>query len=54
MSAQRPVGISIVPKADPVCVDEVLSARATDDNTTELTPDVAAIAERYPLLRNAL
>jgi hypothetical protein len=35
-------------------VENAFSARATDDNTTELTPDVAAIAERYPLLRNAL
>ena len=54
ISAQRPAVISVVPKADPVCAEEAFSARATDDNTTELTPDVAAIAERYPLLRNAL
>ena len=46
--------ISIVPKADPVGVEEAFSAQAMADNPTELTPDVAAIAERYPLLRNAL
>ncbi|MGA9090999.1 MAG: TIGR03809 family protein [Bradyrhizobium sp.] len=53
-SAEQPSGISIVPKADPVGVEEPFSAQATDGNPTELTPDVAAIAERYPLLRNAL
>ena len=53
-SAELPQQISIVPKADPVGVVEPFSAQAMDDNPTELTPDIAAIAERYPLLRNAL
>ena len=53
-STEPPPGISIVPKADPVGVEEAFSAQAMDDNPTELTPDVAAIAARYPLLRNAL
>jgi uncharacterized repeat protein (TIGR03809 family) len=54
MSAERPARISIVPKADPVCAEEAFSAPAVDDNTSELTRAAAAIAERYPLLRNAL
>lgn len=54
MSAERPAGISIVPRADPVGAVEAFAAPAMDDSTSELTPDVAAIAERYPLLRNAL
>jgi hypothetical protein len=54
ISAERPAGISIVPKADPVCAEEAFSAPAIDHNTSKLTPAVAAIAERYPLLRNAL
>jgi uncharacterized repeat protein (TIGR03809 family) len=53
-SAEQPPEISIVPKAAPVGVEEAFSAQATDDNPTELTRDVAAITERYPLLRNAL
>jgi uncharacterized repeat protein (TIGR03809 family) len=54
VSAERPARISIVPTADPVCAEEAFSAPAMADNTSELTPGVAAIAERYPLLRNAL
>lgn len=54
ISAERPSGISIVPKADPACTEEAFSTQAMDDNTRQLTPDAAAIAERYPLLRNAL
>ena len=54
ISAERPARISIVPKADPVCAEEAFSAPAIADNTTELTRAAAAIAERYPLLRNAL
>ena len=54
ISAERPAAISIVPKADPVCAEEAFSAPAIADNTTELTRAAAAIAERYPLLRNAL
>jgi hypothetical protein len=54
ISAEPPAGISIVPKADPVCAEEAFSAPAMADSTTELTRAAAAIAERYPLLRNAL
>jgi hypothetical protein len=54
ISAERPAGISIVPKADPVCAEEAFSTLVMSDSTTELTQAVAAIAERYPLLRNAL
>ncbi len=48
-----PSVISIVPEADRVCLEEAPSASAMDD-ASELTPDMTAIAERYPLLRNAL
>jgi len=39
--------------------EDALSAKAIDDSAAKLTPDMAApdmapIAERYPLLRNAL
>jgi uncharacterized repeat protein (TIGR03809 family) len=54
ISAERPAGISIVPKPDPVCAEQAFSTQAMDDNTRELTPDVAATAQRYPLLRNTL
>jgi uncharacterized repeat protein (TIGR03809 family) len=59
VSAEPPSGISIVPKADPVRAAHAFSRQAMDDNTMddstrELTQDVAAIAERYPLLRNTL
>jgi uncharacterized repeat protein (TIGR03809 family) len=45
--------ISIVPETDSLCSEEAPSAPAMDD-ASELTPDMTAIAERYPLLRNAL
>jgi uncharacterized repeat protein (TIGR03809 family) len=48
----RPSIISIVRATDLACSDEALSAPAIDD--AELTPDMAGIAERYPLLHNAL
>ena len=54
ISAERPARISIVPKADPVGAEQAFSAPAMADNTSVLAPDVAAIVERYPLLRNAL
>ena len=47
-----PSAISIVPKADGVGSEEAPSAPALD-GVSELTPD-RTIAERYPLLRNAL
>lgn len=49
-----PSNISIVPEADLVCMDEAPSPAATEDDATALTPRMSAIAERYPLLRNAL
>ena len=55
ISAEPPPSIiSIVPEADPVCSEETSAAPASDD-ASELTRDIAAaIAERYPLLHNAL
>jgi len=47
-----PSTLSIVPEADRVCLEQVPSAPAID-GVSELAPDVT-IAERYPLLRNAL
>jgi uncharacterized repeat protein (TIGR03809 family) len=48
-----PSAISIVPATDLACSDEAPSAPASDD-ALELTPDMPGIAERYPLLHNAL
>jgi len=48
-----PSMISIVPATDLACSDEALSAPAIDD-ALELTPKMAGIAKRYPLLHNAL
>jgi uncharacterized repeat protein (TIGR03809 family) len=51
---QRPPSVvSIVSETDSLCSEEAPSAWAMDD-ASELTPDMTAIAERYPLLRNAL
>jgi uncharacterized repeat protein (TIGR03809 family) len=47
-----PSAISIVPEAERVCLEQAPSAPAMD-NVSELTPDIT-IAERYPLLHNAL
>jgi hypothetical protein len=47
-----PSAISIVPEAG-VCSEEAPSTPAMD-NVSEPTPAMTAIAERYPLLRNAL
>jgi len=50
----QPSIVSIVPEADLVQAEEAPSVPATDA-VSELTRDIAAaIAERYPLLRNAL
>ena len=45
--------ISIVPEAGRICSEEAPSAPAMGD-ASEPTPDLNAIAQRYPLLRNAL
>jgi uncharacterized repeat protein (TIGR03809 family) len=45
--------VSIVPETDNHCSKEVPSAPATKD-VSELTVDLSAMQERYPLLRNAL
>jgi len=50
-----PTDVSILPET--VCSDEAPSApglAASMDNASELTLDIAAIEQRYPLLRNAL
>jgi uncharacterized repeat protein (TIGR03809 family) len=61
-----PSGVSILPKADFVSSDQLASAPEFDapvielafdramNNASELTRDIAAMQERYPLLRNAL
>jgi uncharacterized repeat protein (TIGR03809 family) len=51
-----PSAISIVPEADPASATEapLPSAMDMDHNVAEPTPGMTAIAERYPLLRNAL
>ena len=46
--------ISIVPKADPVPAEETSAAPASDHSWEQRRDIVAAITERYPLLRNAL
>src|ERR1700737_1722661 len=45
--------ISIVPKTDSLRSEQASSAPAMDE-ASELTPDMTVIAERYPLLPNAL
>jgi hypothetical protein len=45
--------VSIVPQSERINSDEAPSAPTTV-NASELTPNIATIAERYPLLRNAL
>jgi uncharacterized repeat protein (TIGR03809 family) len=53
ISAEPPPSvISIVPETDSLCSEEAPSAPAME-RASELTPDMTAIAERYPLLRNA-
>jgi uncharacterized repeat protein (TIGR03809 family) len=55
ISAEPPrSNISVVPEADPARPEEPSDAPASD-GAWELTRDIAAaIAERYPLLRNAM
>jgi uncharacterized repeat protein (TIGR03809 family) len=58
----RPSDVSILSEADHVCSDEAPSAPESAapvmdaglDNAAALTLDIAAIEQRYPLLRNAL
>jgi uncharacterized repeat protein (TIGR03809 family) len=60
--AEPPPDVSIAAEADCVCSDDAPSAPEADApamdpalrNASELTPDMSAIQERYPLLRNAL
>src|ERR1700682_1604440 len=53
-----PTDVSVLPETDHVCSDEAPSApdsaAPSMDNASELTLDIAAIEQRYPLLRNAL
>ena len=53
-----PLNVSILSEADHVCSDEAPSApdsaAPSVDNASELTLDIAAMEQRYPLLRNAL
>jgi uncharacterized repeat protein (TIGR03809 family) len=50
--------VSILPETDHVCSDEAPSAPDSAapaiDKASALTMDIGAIAQRYPLLRNAL
>jgi hypothetical protein len=58
----RPAEVSILPETDRVCSDEAPSAPESAapvmdaglNNAAALTLDIAAIEQRYPLLRNAL
>ena len=51
-----PSAISIIPEANLVCATEAPSPPAMDmdNDVPEPMPGMSAIAERYPLLRNAL
>jgi len=51
-----PSAISIIPEADLVCATEAPSAPVMDmdNHVPDPMPGMSAIAERYPLLRNAL
>jgi hypothetical protein len=57
-SEPPPSDVSILPETDHVCSDEAPSAPDSAapamDNASALTIDISAIAQRYPLLRNAL
>jgi len=60
--AEPPPDVSIAAETDRVCSDDAPSAPEADApamdpalrNASELTLDMSAIQERYPLLRNAL
>jgi uncharacterized repeat protein (TIGR03809 family) len=52
--AEQPPENSVAPRADTIGAKEALAARPIFAEATALTPGKATIAERYPLLRNAL
>ena len=54
VSAEQPLENSIVPLSDAAAGQGALSTPAAGNDSTGLTTDMAAIAERYPLLHNAL
>ena len=56
ISAQEPLENPIVPEAeaDTVATEPTLSRQVMDGDASEPAQDPTAIAERYPLLRNAL
>jgi len=53
IAAEPPPEISIAPPAAEIAAGKALSAEPLDDEVLA-PPRIAAIAERYPLLRNAL
>jgi uncharacterized repeat protein (TIGR03809 family) len=52
--AEQPPENSVAPRADAISAEESLAARPVYAEATARTPGKATIAERYPLLRNAL
>jgi len=52
--AEQPPENSVAPQADTIGAKEALAARPIYAEATARTPGKATIAERYPLLRNAL
>jgi hypothetical protein len=52
--AEQPRENSVAPQADTIGANETLAPRPIYAEATALTPGKATIAERYPLLRNAL
>jgi len=54
ITAEQALENSLLLLSEVLGEEEALSTQVVDDDATELTPDVATIAERYPLLRNAL
>jgi hypothetical protein len=54
ISAEQPPEISVAPQADTIGAKEAPAARPIYAEAAALTPGKATIAERYPLLRNAL
>ncbi|MGB9118101.1 TIGR03809 family protein [Bradyrhizobium sp.] len=54
ISAEQALENSIVPLSDAAAAQDALSTQPVGDDATGLTPDMATIAERYPLLHNAL
>jgi hypothetical protein len=52
--AEQPPENSVAPQADTIGANEALAPRPIYAEAAALTPGKATIAERYPLLRNAL